>query len=186
MGTAVAPNYANLFMERFVRKALNNWLLRPMIYLQFIDDIFRENEFSEFITHLNGIHPAIKFTHELSPSEINFRDSTVKVNQDRGVYTTLHEELTDTHLYLHYSSSHHSSSITKGPYGQFLRLRRICTYGDDFQTNYEKLITYYIKREYPEKALCKHYKRGFLIHPRPASRGGNQGTHQNPSHSNQL
>ena len=79
---------------------------------------------------------------------------TIKV-----ITTTLYKKPTDTHLYLHYTSSHHSPSKTKGPYGQFLRLRRICTYNSDFQENSEKLITYYMKRDYPEKALRKHYKR---------------------------
>ena len=32
-------------------------------------------------------------------------------------------------------------------------------YDDDFQANAEKLIGYYLKRGYPEKALRKHYKR---------------------------
>ena len=66
---------------------------------------------------------------------------------------------TDTHLYLHYTSSHHNSCKTKGPYCQFLRLRRICTNDSDFQENAEKLIGYYQNRGYPEKALRKHYKR---------------------------
>ena len=75
-------------------------------------------------------------------------------------YTTLYEKPTDTHLiYLHYTSSHHAPCKTKGPYGQFLRLRRICTYDTDFYEQSDKLITYYLKRGYPEKALKKHLKR---------------------------
>ena len=31
MGTATAPNYANLFMDRFETKALANWPLKPVI-----------------------------------------------------------------------------------------------------------------------------------------------------------
>ena len=84
---------------------------------------------------------------------------SVKVNSHRELYTTLYEKPTDTHLYLHYTSSHHAPSKTKGPYGQFLRLRRICTYDKDFQDNAEKLVAYYTQRGYPEKALRKHYSR---------------------------
>ena len=140
MGTAVAPNYANLFMDRFETKALENWPLKPLLWLRFIDDIFMiwthgEDALTEFIEYLNGIHPTIKFTHEVSPTSINFLDTTVKLNENRELYTTLYEKPTDTHLYLHYTSSHHTPSKTKGPYGQFLRLRRICTYDDDFDCN---------------------------------------------------
>ena len=118
-----------------------------------------EDKLQEFITYLNSIHPTIKFTHEFSHTHISFLDTTVKINEKRELYTTLYEKPTDTHLYLHYSSAHHAPSKTKGPYGQFLRLRRICTYDEDFEQNSEKLIKYYIKRDYPEKALRKHYKR---------------------------
>ena len=45
------------------------------------------------------------------------------------------------------------------PYGQFLRIRRICTLDSDNQINGQKLITYYQNRGYPVKALDNHYKR---------------------------
>ena len=53
MGTATAPNYANLFMDT---KALANWPLKPMIWMRFIDDIFMiwthgEDKLDEFITY---------------------------------------------------------------------------------------------------------------------------------------
>ena len=118
-----------------------------------------EDNLTEFISYLNGIHPTIKFTHESSSTQIEFLDTTVKINESREIYTTLYEKPTDTHLYLNYSSSHHAPSKTKGPYGQFLRLRRICTYDFDFEQNSEKLIKYYLKRSHSEKALIKHYKR---------------------------
>ena len=97
MGTAIAPNYANLFMDRFATKALANWPLKPLIWLRFIDDIFMiwthgENSLKEFIEYLNSIHPTITFTHEISPTSINFLDITVKVNSGWELYTTLYEK----------------------------------------------------------------------------------------------
>ena len=141
---------SNLFMDRFETKALENWPLKPSLWLRFIDDIFMiwthgEDNLNKFITYLNQLHPTIKFTHEVSNSSINFLDTTVKINEERILYTTLYEKPTDTHLYLHYTSSHHAPCKTKGPYGQFLRLRRICTYDTDFYEQSDKLITYYLK-----------------------------------------
>ena len=103
MGTAAAPNYADLFMNRFKTKALSNWPLKPLIWLRFIDDSFmiwtqREDNLTEFISYLNEIHPTIKFTHESSPTQIDFLDTTVKINDGREIYTTLYEKPTDTHL----------------------------------------------------------------------------------------
>ena len=40
MGTALAPNYANLFMDRFETKALENWPIKPLLWIRFINDIF--------------------------------------------------------------------------------------------------------------------------------------------------
>ena len=40
IGTSVAPNYANLFMDRFETKALEGYHLKPLTWLRFIDDIF--------------------------------------------------------------------------------------------------------------------------------------------------
>ena len=88
MGTAVAPNYANLFMDRFETRALSNCPLKPLIWLRFIDDIFMiwthgKDKLNGFTQYLNSIHPTIKFTHELSHSHIDFLDTTVKINDSR-------------------------------------------------------------------------------------------------------
>ena len=164
MGTALAPNYANLFMDRFETKALAGWHKKPKVWLRFIDDIFMIWEhglesLNEFIEYLNNIHPTIKFTSEYSNEKIAFLDTTVKIDDDLTLYTTLYEKPTDTHLYLHYTSSHHTPCKTKGPYGQYLRLRRICTKDIDFETNAKKLTGYYLKRDYPHKMLKQHYQR---------------------------
>ena len=164
MGTALAPNYANLFMDRFETKALAGWDKKPKVWLRFIDDIFMiwehglEN-LQEFIDYLNNIHPTIKFTSEHSCEKIAFLDTTVKIDTDFTLFTTLYEKPTDTHLYLHYTSSHNPPCKNKGPYGQYLRLRRICTKDTDFDTNAKKLTGYYLKRGYPLKMLKKHYQR---------------------------
>ena len=40
MDTALAPNYANLFMDRFEIKALTGYPLKPLAWKRFSDDIF--------------------------------------------------------------------------------------------------------------------------------------------------
>ena len=83
----------------------------------------------------------------------------MKIDTNRKLYTTLFEKPTDTHLYLHYTSAHHKPCHTKGPFEQFLRIRRICTKNEDFITNGVKMIEHYLNRGYPLKSLKKHMLR---------------------------
>ena len=110
MGTAVAPNYANLFMDRFETKALENYPLKPLIWKRLIDDIFLiwthgEDSLKDFVHYLNQLHPTIKFTSETSTESINFLGTTVKLDSSRHIITTLYNKPTDTHLFLYYSSA---------------------------------------------------------------------------------
>ena len=161
-GTSLAPNYVNLFMDRFETTALAGFPQKPLTWKQFIDDIFLvwthgEESLKNFIDYLNSLHETIKFTHEMSYTNIDFLDTTVKFGQNRELITTLFNKPTDTHLYLEYSSAHPQSVLTKGPFGQYLRLRRICTLDCDFEANAKKLTGYYLKRGYPFKSLKMHY-----------------------------
>ena len=68
MGTALPPNYANLFMDRFETKALDGYPLKPLTWKCFM--IWNHGEDS-----------LIKF--------IDFLEPTVEFGQDRGLITTL-------------------------------------------------------------------------------------------------
>ena len=83
----------------------------------------------------------------------------MKFNENRELITTLYNKPTDSHLYLEYSSAQPSTVLEKGPFGQHLRLHRICTLDKDFKTNAFKLTGYYLKRGYPESSLKKHFNR---------------------------
>ena len=132
LGTAAAP------------KTLAIWPLKPLIWLRFIDDIFMiwthgEDNLNQFISYLNEFHPTIKFTHESSPTQIDFLDTTVKVNDSREIYTTLYEKPTDTHLSLHHTSSHHTPSKTKVIW-TVLKIKKNL----QSEQNSEKLIQYIV------------------------------------------
>ena len=120
-------------------------------------------ELVNFIKYLNDIHEKMKFTSEVSSSSINFLDTTIKVDTDNNLYTTLYEKPTDTHLYFHYDSALHGLRHTKGPHGQFLRLRRICTRNEDFIENGINMLKYYFNRGFPFKQLKKHMLRACKI-----------------------
>ena len=163
MGTRVAPSVANLVMYRTMKRALDKYPLKPLIWRRFIDDIFvlwthGEEEFHKFAKYLNTVHSTIKFTHEFSFKEINFLDTTVKlVNGD--IVTDLYVKPTDTHSYLSYDSAHMSHCKTMGPYSQLLRIKRICTNHSDFLRHQDELVQHYTKRGYPKKILRENIRR---------------------------
>ena len=118
-----------------------------------------EDSFKKFVEYLNSLHPTIKFTSESSTKSVDFLDTTVKLDENRNIITTLYNKPTDTHLFLRYTSAHPSRVTSKGPYGQYLRLRRICALDQDFEENADKLAEYYLKRGYPKKQLKNHHDR---------------------------
>ena len=150
MGTRVAPSYTNLFMARLEEKLLADSEYTLPLYLRYIDDIFlifpySEQDLTKFMTYMNNAHPTIKFTEEHSRSEIVFLDTIVK-RLDENLYKDLYTKPTDTHSYLHFTSSHPKHTRHNGPYGQFLRLRRNCHFDDDFNRHADSMTQHYLKR----------------------------------------
>ena len=110
MGTKMTPAHANLFMGDLEQKILAQSPLKPLVWWRYIDDVFMiwphgEEKLNEFVNLLNSSHETIKFTHEVSPSKINFLDATVLLHNN-SIATDLHVKSTDTHQYLLSSSGH--------------------------------------------------------------------------------
>ena len=95
MGTKVAPSLANIFMSDFEEKFIKSYHLKPLLYKRFIDDIVMiwphgRESLDEFIKHINQCHETIKFTADISDSEINFLDTKVHLDKDGGLWTDLY------------------------------------------------------------------------------------------------
>ena len=187
MGTKVAPSYANLFMarleEKLLEKARTDLQIELPLYLRYIDDIFfifpySETKLQEFMTLMNSFHKTIKFTEEHSREEIIFLDTYVKRDGD-SLYRDLYVKETATHSYLLYTSCHPQNCIEKGPFGQFLRIKRNCTKDADFEKHAEDMKKHYADRGYPDDVIQKAYEKARqrdhhdLIHGTPPPRGKN-------------
>ena len=177
MGTKVAPSYANLFMGQLEKKLLKSLPKQPLIYKRFIDDIFMvfegsEQELTQFITLCNNFHHSIKFTAEYSKTRAIFLD-TIVLKEGNKLKTTLYTKETDTHSYLHYTSAHPKHMKEKGPYGQFLRLRRNCHDDQDFMHHSNNMVKDYQNRGYQTKPLltlrnkASQQVRSDLLKPKP-------------------
>jgi hypothetical protein len=165
MGNPFAPSEANLFLGKLEEKVYKGTNNKPDNPLRYIDDGFFYwttglDNLNDFITYMNQQHNTIKFTFEMSQVEIPFLDTMVRIDPvTRKMYTTLYSKPTDTHSYVYFTSSHNKTTLTKSPYGQFLRLRRICTMDYDFDTESTKMVNHYLKRGYPKNLLTKHRAR---------------------------
>ena len=132
MGTKCAPCYANLFMGEFEEKFIYPRIKeKSLIYLRYIDDIFMVwtgtiDQLTNFKESINLTHDSIKFTFEQSKTEINFLDTTVYIRESM-LYTLTFKKPTDRANYLQ-NTSYHPNTLKKNiPYGQAIRLKRICT-----------------------------------------------------------
>ena len=102
MGTKMAPNYANLFMGELETKLLNLYPVKPLIWLRYIDDIFCilsgsvENG-TQFLEFFNHQHDTIKFTADISTTDIHILDVTVQRLDTGHLTTTLYRKPTNTY-----------------------------------------------------------------------------------------
>jgi hypothetical protein len=104
---------------------------------------------------LNDFHPSIKFTYEISNKEAHFLDVTVLKDKNGLIQTSLYTKPTDAHMELHYTSHHPIHQKKSIPYSQAVRIRRICSSGENFDICTENLFKNLRMRGYPCK-LIKH------------------------------
>ena len=133
-------------MGKFGRKALEGYVDKPFLWLRYIDDILMvwtqgNEKLESFIAYLNSIHTTIKFTSERSTTSIPFLD--VKIILENGkIETDLYCKPTDKHQYLQHPSSHPYHTKKSIPYSLALRLRRICSKDEFFDTRSTELERY--------------------------------------------
>ena len=167
MGTKVAPAYANTFMGWFEESHVYTYHQQPLLWKRFIDDIFmvwhhNNDELNSFIEYLNSRMPSIKFEAESSTESVHFLDVTVKIANTGAISTTLYTKPTDAHNYINYYSCHPRSCRRGIPYGQFLRLRRICSNEEDFVSESRILALHFRRADYPKELIQSSFERAFL------------------------
>ena len=166
IGTKFAPSYAILTMGEFEEKALDGADLKPWLWWRYIDDVFLvwehgEDSLLEFINYLNSLHPTLKFTYKYSRECIEFLDVLV-IREGAGIKTDLFVKETDTHQYLQFSSCHTFHTKKGIPYGQALRIRRIVSDDQVFDTRCGELQDWLLERGYPERLVKEQIDRAKL------------------------
>jgi len=159
MGTAMAPSYANLFMQQIEEAFLATSHLQPYLWIRYIDDIFmiwlhNQYELDKFIIDLNQFHHTIKFTHECSTTTINFLDVTI-THHEGTLHTRSYHKPTDANNYLHYKSCHPRHQKESIPFSQFLRMKRNSSTDEWATESINKLTQAFKDRGYPLQTLEK-------------------------------
>ena len=78
----MAVAFANLFMAEIETKLLHQSSIKPRVWKRQIDEVFslwdvRKQDIDLFIEQANTFYPTIKFTAEISETEITFLDTIV-------------------------------------------------------------------------------------------------------------
>ncbi|CAF5111945.1 unnamed protein product, partial [Rotaria sp. Silwood1] len=139
MGTALAPPYANIYvfckeivaLKQFIKKYSSRLLLR---FFRFLDDIFillLSNDIliiNELQHLLNSTNPNLKYTFEISKSNIHYLDVNIIKNSTLNrLETSLYVKPSNTFQYLQFSSSHPRHIINNIPLSLSNRIIRICS-----------------------------------------------------------
>ncbi len=164
MGSAMAPAYASLFMGKLEQDFLDACVIKPTIWLRFLDDIFMIwdgslNELNTFICDLNKCHPTIKFTHQISQNSVSFLDVRVAKDDSLNVVTDVFVKETNTHQYLNYTSCHPKACKNGIPYSQAKRYRRIISADDKFNACLPVLREYFLERKYPISVIDDAFQK---------------------------
>ena len=111
----------------------------------------------ECINHLNTVNSTIKFTREISPTEISFLD-LIKCTKGSRLHTS-YTKTTDRHMYLNFCSEHPTSLKSSIQYSQFLRLKRIHIEPQYLLEAQLHMYFFFIWREYPHDTILRAWKK---------------------------
>ena len=165
MGTKMAPAYANLFMGKLEEKL--NELGKPhiMLWKRFIDDIFViwtgfAVEFTTYMNTINQLHHTIKFTYELSETELTFLDITLykgdRFDRNQILDIRTHIKPTNKQLYIHAFSYHPPTTINAISKGEVNRYLRTNSNEREFRNMKQKLTNRLLQRGYKHKQILPH------------------------------
>ena len=118
-----------------------------------------EAKLKAFFEQINKIHITIKFDYKYSHESIEFLGTLLFKNNRNSLSTKLYSKLTDRPTYTHVTSYHPKSQILNIPYGQALRVKRICVEEEDFKAGLSKLKKDFQTRGYKESILEEHFPK---------------------------
>ncbi|XP_072371520.1 uncharacterized protein [Scyliorhinus torazame] len=163
METTFAPQYANIFMHKFEQDLLTAQDLQPTLYTRYIDDIFclwthGEESLKRLHGDINKFHPTVRLTMDYSPKSVAFLDTLISI-KDGHLSTSLYREPTDNLTMLHFSSFHPKHIKEAIPYGQALRIHRICSDEEERNRHLQTLKDALVRTGYAARLIDRQFQR---------------------------
>ena len=151
---------------------LNQYPIKPSIWIRYVDDIFMiwndsEDKLKDFLAYINAVNPAIQFTHAHSFKSVNFLDVLVTLTNDGTISTDLYTKPTDTHQYLHMNSCHPNHVKKAIAFSQATRILRICSDPATAQSRCNELIEYLVRRGHGRRRTQLEVQRAIDTHRNP-------------------
>ena len=111
---------------------LNQYPIKPSIWLRYVNDIFMtwndsEDKLKDFQAYINTVNPAIQFTYAHSFKSVTFLDVLVTLTNEGTISTDLYTRPIETHQYLHMNSCHPNHAKKAIAFSQATRILRICS-----------------------------------------------------------
>ena len=159
MGTKMAVAFANIFTNAIETEIIRLCPNKPLVWKRYIDDIFSlwnidKKDTGSFIELANNHHPTIRFTAEISDTEITFLDTYVhkgyRFKRESILDVQTHFKPTESFQYTEYSSCH-PPGVRKGFLkGEALRLLRTNSSEETFEENIKQFKRKLRARGYPD------------------------------------
>ena len=163
IGSRLGKNYACTYMGKWETRLLNSSMLKPFMYLRYIDDIFGiwlygEETLRDFHNLANSIHKQIQVDLRFSKTTVEFLDVRVSMSGG-GLCTDVYAKPTDSKAYLHFTSDHPSYMKKAIPSGLAMRAKRICSSDSNFRLQTEDIHKNLSSRGYPDRLIDNGLKR---------------------------
>jgi hypothetical protein len=153
MGSPASPVIANLFLELFERKFLRSIFNKNCIFYRYVDDTLAvvpiDFDVANALESLNKLHPNVQFTMEESTNRrLPFLDVLIDFTRQKPIFT-VYRKPTHIDSYVHWFSSHNTSTKRGVLIGQFLRALRLSSQ-DFLEEEIEKVRKIFKNLAYPD------------------------------------
>ena len=137
---------------------------KSILFSRYIDDIFMvwtksEKRLKDFMSELNQKHPSIKFDYKFDCKQIEFLDTLVYIDQQNKLQTTLSRKSSERQNFLNAKLEHLYSLKKSIPFSQTLRIRRICSTFQEYDSHSRKLIEQFVNKGYKKDVVIQQIQK---------------------------